>query len=87
MDIGPAKQGGVIAAEIEARNARLAEIAGAKAGGWVITTIRARNPVTGQEMVVNLDTLDPTTSAACFDFATQIYQAQLAALTAELMAL
>lgn len=88
MNITTAKQAGEIAAALERRYALRATIQKAIAEDWRITDVRAENVNGGGgNASLVLDVLDASTSEQGLSYILGIYDAQIAALEAELAGL
>lgn len=84
MELQAAKRAGELAANVEARQAKLAEVQRCIDEGWSIVDVQARNPQGNYTSRLVLSALDPETNAMCLAFIKQIYEGQLQALQADL---
>lgn len=87
MDLATATTAADLAAKITARNEAMALIQRAMAEGWVVTNFRATSPDGANDMALILSPLDVATSQQALGFTIQVYQAQIAALNAQLATL
>lgn len=86
LTVETAAQAGQLAAAIQARLGKLAQIEDAISGGWLISKFAATGPAENEVSLI-LDRLDEKSSAAALQYAKSIYGAQLEALNAQLAAI
>jgi hypothetical protein len=84
MDIQAAIRAGAIAHAIEQRNEKRALVETAISEHWKVVNVLAQNPATGESVPLILGDLDDASSQAGLGFIAQMYDAQLAALAADL---